>query len=209
MSAGNANIPPELLNAAAQARGQIVLVVGAGCSCMAPTNVPMAKKCAETRIECSSRMAFVHDGECLNPMNLSELADVVFASQRQRQTELIKRLPLDKFKRARANKGHMIAAALLREGVISSILCLNFDLAFEDALTALSAIDVRSIGGPEDVSNLAAHNVVYIHRNVNEADFLTLDCPCHSSCSGMAWPLGSSNCSGHHDEAIYRLRGTR
>lgn len=166
-----AAIPAAILHAATEANGQIVLVVGAGCSCMAPTNVPMANACSRDAYRRLVEDGVLQDGDCGNPDDLSELADTVFAKREHRQAELVQRLPLDRFKRARSNEGHMTAAALMRENVLSSILCLNYDLALEHALTEIGGLEVKSIAGPQDVGNVGAHNVVYIHRNVDEADF--------------------------------------
>lgn len=109
------------------------------------------------------------EGDCPNPDDLSVLADSVFA-KRGRQSELVDRLPQDQFRRARANSGYMLVAALFQESVISSVLTLNFDLAMEHALTQLGTLKVQKIACPEDIPKLAAHNVVYLHRNVNEVD---------------------------------------
>lgn len=129
----------------------------------------MAKKCAQDAYRKLMRDGVLVDGDCPNPDDLSVLADSVFMKC-GRQTELVDRLPQDQFRRARANSGYLIAAALLRENVVSSILTLNFDLAMEDALTQLGALTVQKIARPEDMAQFAAHNVVYLHRNVNEVD---------------------------------------
>ena len=131
-------LPAPLLNAVSQANGKLVLVLGAGCSFPPPTSVPMAKTCAQDAYRRLMLDGVLADGDCSNPDDLSVLADAVF-SKSGSQAELVDRLPRDEFRRARANTGYLIAAALLRENVISSILTLNYDLAMEDALTQLGA----------------------------------------------------------------------
>ena len=164
-----APLPAPLLNAVSQANGKLVLVLGAGCSFAAPTSVPMARECARDAHRRLVLDGVLANGDCSTPDDLSLLADVVF-NKRGSQAELVDRLPRDEFRRARANVGYKIAAALLRENVISSILTLNYDLAMEDALTQLGALAVHMIARPEDMPQFVAHNVVYLHRNVNEVD---------------------------------------
>jgi hypothetical protein len=129
----------------------------------------MAKKCSQDAYRRLKHDGVLVDGDCPNPDDLSVLADTVF-NKRGGQAELVERLPQEQFRRARANVGHLIAAALLRENVISSVLTLNYDLAMEDALTQLAALAVHKIARPEDMPQFVAHNVVYLHRNVNEVD---------------------------------------
>lgn len=157
------------MHAASEANGKVVLVLGAGCSFPSPTSVPMAKKCSQAAYRKLVADGILDKGDCPDPDDLSLLADAVYIKC-GRQAELVKRLPLDEFRRALANRGYLIAAALLRENVISSILTLNYDLAMEDALNQLSARGVQKIARPEDMPHFASHNVVYLHRNVDEVD---------------------------------------
>jgi hypothetical protein len=167
IAAPPAGLPPPLLNAVAQANGKVVLVLGAGCSFPPPTSVPMAKRCSQDAYRKLTLDGVLADGDCSDPDDLSVLAETVF-EKCGRQSELVERLPHEQFRRARANSGYLTAAALLRENVISSILTLNFDLAMEDALTQLGALSVHQIARPEDMPHFVAHNVIYLHRNVNE-----------------------------------------
>lgn len=164
-------VPPGVLHAAAERSAKIVLVLGAGCSYPSPTHVPMARECSEKAYARLLLDKVLADGDCHDPTDLSVLADTVYEKRNQRQSELVERLPLDRFRRARYNDGYLIAAALLRENVVSSILTLNYDLAIEHALTELSAFEVQPIAAPEHVAQMKAHNVVYLHRNVNEPNF--------------------------------------
>src|SRR4051812_562874 len=123
-------LPPELLAAAsAPGGGKITLVVGAGCSLEAPTSIPVSRTCS---LECNGRL--ISDGvlvlgECPEPENLSSLADTVY-DKTGAQTLLVKQL-LDHYelKTATPNDGHLLAAALLAEGVVLTVVTLNFDLA--------------------------------------------------------------------------------
>jgi hypothetical protein len=57
---------------------------------------------------------------------------------------------------------------MLREGAVSCVLTLNFDLAMSSALTQVgSRDDVAIIAGPEDHRDLGMANLIYLHRNVN------------------------------------------
>jgi hypothetical protein len=80
---------------------------------------------------------------------------------------------------AQANDGYLIAAALLREGVVETVMTLNFDLAMSQALGALSATEVTVIPGPLSADQLGGATVIYLHRNVDEQNLeewiLTVD----------------------------------
>lgn len=163
-------LPTELLDAVA-AGGKITLVVGAGCSFEPPTSIPLASSCSK---QCHDRL--VADGvigvtDCATPEDLSLLADVVFAKRGVQKPLVDKLNQLCNFKSATPNDGHLLAAALLREGAITSILTLNFDLAFSIAIAALGVGDtIAIIDGPEALPNQQAHNLFYLHRNANAVD---------------------------------------
>ena len=62
----------------------------------------------------------------------------------------------------------LIAAALLREGALKSIVSLNFDLGMVSALTYIgSENDVTVITKPADHERMSATNLVYLHRTVD------------------------------------------
>ena len=163
-------LPAAILQAAAARDSRIALVVGAGCSRATPTSLPMAKECSEKAHAALVADGILKAGECPDPSDLSVLAETVF-EKFSSQAEVVQRLPRDKFRRASANPGYLVVAALLRENAISSVLTLNYDLAIEDALTKLCALSVQHIAGPGHVADMGSHNVVYIHRNVNESDY--------------------------------------
>jgi hypothetical protein len=166
------NLPPDLLAAvSAPGGGKITLVVGAGCSFEAPTSIPLAGRCSQ---ECHDRLVadnVLAAGDCPTPSNLSCLADTVF-SKTGRQLPLVEQLSQHySFKAATPNEGHLLAAALLREGAIGSVVTLNFDLALSTAIGCLGVGDIVGIiDGPDDLPNQKAINLYYLHRNVTAAD---------------------------------------
>jgi hypothetical protein len=99
------------------------------------------------------------------------VADTVFAKTSS-QRDLVERL-LDgyNFRFALANDGYRIAAAMLLEGAVASVVTLNFDLALSYALAELGAgYIVGVIECPNDLSRQKHVNVYYLHRNANAPD---------------------------------------
>lgn len=166
------NLPSDILQAvSAPGGGKITLVVGAGCSLEAPTSIPLAGRCSQ---ECHDRLVannVLAAGDCPTPSNLSCLADTVFSKTGQ-QRLLVEQLSQHySFKAASPNEGHLLAAALLREGAIGSVVTLNFDLALSTAIGVLGVGDaVGIIDGPDDLPNQKAINLYYLHRNVTADD---------------------------------------
>jgi hypothetical protein len=161
-------LPPDLLNAVVHpGGGQVVLVIGAGCSVEAPTNLPLSRAVA---LEAHRRL--LADGilvatDCANPEDLSCVADAVWTVTGS-QGDLIRRLPLEEFKNAEPNEGYLLAAVMLRERAISCCLTLNFDLAITHALSSMGTRDeVAIIAGPEDYARLGTINVIFLHRSAN------------------------------------------
>lgn len=165
-------LPNELLQAvSAPGGGKITLVVGAGCSFEPPTSIPLAGTCAQ---QCHDRLVangVLAAGDCTLPSNLSCVADAVFTKMGA-QRLLVEQLSQHyELKTASPNEGHLLAAALLREGAIASVVTLNFDLALSTAIARLGVGDVVGvIDGPDDLSNKRAFNLYYLHRNVNATD---------------------------------------
>ena len=162
------SLPRTLLKAiAAEAGGQVVLVIGAGTSFEAPTGLPMSRKCSTDAHAKLLADGVLADGECLRPEDLSVLAETVFKKEGN-QGALVECLPIGPFQNARPNQGALLAAALLREGALGSVITLNFDLALAHALAQLGADeDVAIIDGPKEHERLAAKNLIYLHRSVN------------------------------------------
>lgn len=162
-------LPPELLHAVAERSARIALVVGAGCSLEHPTNLLLAGAYAE-----EAHRQLVADGvlgstDCSNPSDLSAVASAVVAKGGL-QAPLVRCLPRNHFRMAQPNAGYLIAAALLREGVIEAVLTLNFDVALTTALGALAATDVHVVTGPDAVGELGGATVIYLHRSVEETN---------------------------------------
>lgn len=162
------NLPPALLKAiAAEAGGQVVLVIGAGTSVEPPTGLPMSRKCscdAHAKLLANGLLA---EGECLKPDDLSVLAETVYEKE-GKQRPLVECLPIGRFQKARPNQGALLAAALLREGAIGAVITLNFDLALAHALVTLGADeDVAIVDGPSEHERLGAKNLIYLHRSVH------------------------------------------
>ena len=161
-------LPPDLLLAISrEGAGQVVLVVGAGCSFEPPTSLPLANQCA---LEAHRRLVadgILVNGDCADPADLSCVADTVM-SKTNSQRELVLRLPREDFRHAEPNQGYLIAAAMLRERAISYLMTLNFDLAMSTALSQVGATnDVTIVAGPEHHNDLGAVSLIYLHRNVD------------------------------------------
>ena len=162
------SLPPDLLNAISKSEGgQVVLIVGAGCSKELPTNLPLSRELAW-----DTHRKLVEDGilsseDCTDPENLSCVADAVWDKFKS-QKEIVARFPNDKLRQAVPNIGHIIAAAMLHEYALSCVMTLNFDLALTNALSRIGTEgSVRVISKPEDYVNLGLSNIVYLHRNVD------------------------------------------
>jgi hypothetical protein len=101
------------------------------------------------------------------------VADSVYAKLGS-QEQLVRRLPPE-FRSAQPNEGSMLAAALLREGVASHIVTLNFDLTMTQAVGRLGTdAAIAIIRRPEDHDKMRKHNLVYLHRNIEAEDPDTL-----------------------------------
>ena len=164
-----ADMPADLLHAVAECQGRVVLVVGAGCSIEQPTGLKLASEYAAEVLRELVLDGVLDDGDCDTPQDLSRVAGAVW-SRHGRQAAVVERLPRAEFRTARPNDGYLVAAALLREGAVSCVLTLNFDLAMSSALTELSASEVEVIVGPQHLPYLGSSTVIYLHRNVDEDD---------------------------------------
>jgi hypothetical protein len=104
------------------------------------------------------------EGECEDPGDLAKLATLVFAKTGN-QTELVVRLPIDQFKMAKPNTGHRLLVALMAERAVSHVLSVNFDLAVQNASSALGApIHVVDAAGQ---AIPATPTLVHLHGNAN------------------------------------------
>jgi hypothetical protein len=162
-------LPADLLHAVSECQGRVTLVVGAGCSIEEPTGLKLASAYAVDAFRQLVLDGLLNEGDCDNPDDLSLVASAVWVRHGS-QVPLVERLPRNAFRTARANDGYLIAAALLREGAVSCVLTLNFDLAMSSALTELSASEVELIAGPQHLAHLGTAALIYLHRNVDEVD---------------------------------------
>jgi hypothetical protein len=170
MATESHELPAQLLQAVADRAGRIALVVGAGCSLEQPTSLELSDTYAQRVHGQLVLNGILSNGECTAPNDLSVVASTVWAKV-QSQESIVKNLPRGEFRDAQANDGYLIAAALLREGAVSAVLTLNFDLAMSNALGQLSANDeVAVIADPVSLGDLGSRVVIYLHRNVNESD---------------------------------------
>jgi hypothetical protein len=164
-------LPSDLLkNASDRGGGKIVLVLGAGTSLDAPTSL---KAGAGVSMEAHSRLvadSVIKSGELTDTWNLPLLADLVYAKFGI-QKELTDRLPYDRWRLAKPNAGHKEAAALLVEGVVRTILTVNFDLSQQSAIGEIESDEapVAIVRGPEATPDLSGRSLVYLHRSC-EAD---------------------------------------
>lgn len=162
-------IPPEILQRITDVAGsRVVLVVGAGVSMEKPTDFKSGafySRDAHRRLVADGVLA---EGDCTDPDDLSVLAEAVYTKHGS-QKELTSRLPKDAWRTAAPNSGHLIAGALLLEGALHHVISLNYDLAFQNAITELGdSGKVTFVEGPDHHTHIGAHSVIYLHRSVNQ-----------------------------------------
>jgi hypothetical protein len=165
-------LPAELLEAiSSPGGGRVALVIGAGCSFEAPTGLPLSREVSREMYRLLVQDGILNDGDCADPEDLSLVTDIVF-ERTHSQSDVVRRF-LDRYdlKLATPNHGYRVAAALLYEGAIASVVTLNFDLALSNALSELGAGSIVGIvERPEDLPKQKTINVYYLHRNANAAD---------------------------------------
>jgi hypothetical protein len=161
-------LPPDML-AAAAAFGdlRLALVIGAGCSSEQPTGLPLSRELAYRAHERLVDDEVLAAGDCDNPDDLSLLADVVFAKTGS-QRELVDRMDPRRLRDAPPNEGYRCAVALMLEGIVRSVVTLNFDLAMSHALAEVGAAGrVSMLRGPEEWRRLSGRSIIYLHRNID------------------------------------------
>jgi hypothetical protein len=158
-------LPSDLLNAiASDGGGKVVLVAGAGCSMEEPTSLKSGRYYSE-----DAHRRLVEDGillpdACPDPGDLSVLADLVFEVTGN-QHELTSRLPKSRWQTPTPNPGHEAAAALLIEGALHAIVTLNFDVAFQVALSSLGNDGISIVQGPDDHEEMTGRSLIFLHRS--------------------------------------------
>jgi hypothetical protein len=145
-------------------------VVGAGCSVESPTRLKLSRAYSADAHAALIRDGLLDEHECPEPEDLSALASTIHRKYGS-QVEVVKRLPVNPFKLARANQGYLLAAALLLEKAVACVMTLNYDLALTDAARQLEADDIFEIAGPSDLPLFGDATIVYLHRSANESDF--------------------------------------
>ncbi len=147
--------------------GRVTLVIGAGCSVESPTDLPLS---ADVSQEAHRRL--IHDGilstPCEEPRNLSKVADSVY-DEHETQSLLVDRMHMQRFRNVQPNRGHLIAAALMREKVVAGVLTLNYDDAMSQAISRVGgSSEIQEIAGPEQHHELGTINLVYLHRKAGQ-----------------------------------------
>ena len=168
--------PPNLLNAISDpAGGKVTLVLGAGCSFEAPTNVPLSRDVAQSAYD-----RLVNDGvfsaDALAEGDQTDLIKIVRVLKKlgRDQGDLVERFPLV-MRTATPNKGYRLAAALLYEQAIKAVITLNYDTALATSLSHIGAQGVGLLLGPEDHRYFSAVNAIYLHRYILGQEPLILD----------------------------------
>lgn len=151
-------------------------MLGAGCSHEPPTSLPLGAELAQ---QCHDKLVadgILPPGACQDPTDLPALAELVMEVTGHQQA-LVDRFPRGRFLSPEPNVGYRLAAALMVEGEVATILTLNFDRAAAIALGNIGAEDrVTVIDGPDDLAHLSAANLVFLHRSIQtpNADDLVL-----------------------------------
>lgn len=160
-------LPPDLRSDLTDPQGRkVTLVIGAGCSFESPTNLPLSKDVSR-----NAHQQLLDDDvlqePCENPEDLSEVADAVFEA-RGEQKPLVDRMGIHRFTGVDPNSGHKIAAALLREGCIASVITLNYDDAMTQAMGYVGGREeINEIGDPRAHNEMGPTNLVYLHRKAD------------------------------------------
>ena len=159
-------LPAPLIEAIRALNGRAALIIGAGTSVEDPTGVPVSRECSLTAHKFLVRSGVIVAGDCDHPEDLALLADAVVSKTKGDQTILVQNLPIDKLRSAAPNRGHRIAAAMLREEAISAVLTLNFDIAMSAAVGQVGGSqDVAIIASEQDHGRLGSRTVVFLHGN--------------------------------------------
>jgi hypothetical protein len=141
--------------------------MGAGCSLEAPTGLKIASYYAREGYRRLVANSSVPEEATLSDWDLAAVAShCVEHAGRDVLEEL---LPVERFRTAESNLGTQIAAALVREDIVRTVVTLNLDLSASNALSAMSSRgDVSVISRQDGQSHYGANNLVYLHGNVEE-----------------------------------------
>lgn len=159
------SLPTDLIGALTSgAGGTIALVLGAGCSIDQPTGLKTAGAYSAIAYRRLVEARVIEEG-CCDPGDLGALADAVFAatSSQQALVDILK----PELENAAPNEGHKIAAALLAEQVIGSIITLNFDRSLDAAIAEMARGErIAIVHAIEDIRGRTRFLVIYLHGNV-------------------------------------------
>jgi hypothetical protein len=162
-------LPGQLVAALTHPGGdQVALVLGAGCSMDAPTNLETASEYARRAYRDLVAQSLILAG-CCDENNLGDLADAVFDAQGSQKALVDILRPL--LSNAAPNDGHKIAAALLDENIVGLILTLNFDRAMDTAISISPAgANITIVHEVDDLAHRTRRGLIYLHGNVESKD---------------------------------------
>ena len=154
---------------------QITLVLGAGCSKAAPTGLPNSEELSLELFASLVGSGDIDAGDVVKPENLSAVADAVW-NRAGAQRPLYLAMDPARFRNATPNPGYRCAVALMLEGVVGTIVTLNFDLALSNTVAPLNVGgEIAVLKAPEDSGLAKPRTIVYLHRNIEcTADELIL-----------------------------------
>jgi hypothetical protein len=156
------SLPPSLRQDFADYGGRsITLILGAGCSFDGRTDLPLSKAVSRRVYQELVDDGYLAEESCEDSSDLSEVAEAVF--QAMGGLEPIVQRIRQPFLNVDANEGHQIAAAMMREGIVSCVITLNYDDAMSQALGDVSGREVNEIRGVEMQSDFGEANLVYLH----------------------------------------------
>ena len=160
------DIPADLLRHVTDSGGaKITFVIGAGCS-VEDTGLPLSRELSR-QVHRRLIKQKVLTTPCSNPEDLSAVADAVYKETGQ-QKPLVDRMDIHRFQNVQPNIGHNIAAALMLESVITSVLTLNYDDAMSGALRDVDvSSQITEIRGPEVHDRMSSQNLIYLHRKAD------------------------------------------
>jgi hypothetical protein len=158
-------LPGPLRTAIAALDGRVTLIIGAGTSIEAPTGGPTSRQLAEAAYQALLERGVLAQGDCANPEDLARLADAV-VRKTGNQTGMVAALPVDHFRAAPPNRGHLVAAAMLRERALTAVVSLNFDMAMSGAVGQVGgASEIAIIASEADHERLGLKTVILLHGN--------------------------------------------
>jgi hypothetical protein len=150
------------------AEDQLSLVLGAGCSMDAPTDLESAGSYARRCHDDLVLQGVIKDG-CCDKSDLGALADAVFDAAKSQKPLVDILRPI--LANAQPNEGHKIAAALMAEHIVGLILTLNFDRAMSTAIAMIAPhANITIVHEVDDLGQKTRRGLIYLHGNVESTD---------------------------------------